>query len=667
MTKATEENKSIVETAKERFKAAKEAYEPLRSQFIEDMKFLLGDSDNGWQWPEDTATQRANAGKVVLTVNIAAQHSGQVTNQIRQNRPNVKVHPVDDGADKDTAEMLAGLVRNIQNYSNADDAHDLASEYAVPAGEGYWRILTEYESDRSMNQVPVIKPVIRPDLVFVDPSATELDKSDARWFFVFEDMPKIEAKEEFGLKDEIESWESEPDGWVTEKMVRVAEYFYREDVEGKLYQLEDGSVVDELPEGRTVLKERSVSTASWKWCKLVGNHDEPVDTRDWPGAYMPLVCVVGKELYAGDKLVRKGIVRDLKDQNRMVNYAFSETVQTIALQNKTPYISPIEAVDGLEEFWNHANIDSLSYLPYNAFDDNGNPIPPPQRQAPPVMPVAQVNLLQMSVEQLRAASGQNNTNFGIKSEASSGIGIQRLKQQGEVATFHFPDNLTRALRYEVKVLIDLIQKLYDVPRVVRVLGLDGKEELAKLDPTQQQAFIQQQGADIERIFNPTLGRYDVVIDTGPSFQTLRQEGAAQLNEIAARNPALMEVAGDIVFKAQDFPFADELAERMEKVLPPNLKGEGEQQQLPPQVQQQMQQMQQQMEQMQQYIGQLEQEEQQKIQENMAKQYEIDQKIKLQHYEIDQKMEVERYKAETERIKALAPPPMAPMTPEADLR
>jgi hypothetical protein len=268
----------------------------------------------------------------------------------------------------------------------------------------------------------------------------------------------------------------------------------------------------------------------------------------------------------------------------MVNYAYSETVQSLALQNKVPYLIADEAIGNNKDIWSSANIENYAYLPWQAYTDDGKPNPKPERQSGATMATAQVQLLQLSTEQMRAASGQQNANFGIRSEASSGVGIQRLKAQGEIATFHFPDNLARALRYEDVVLIDLIQKTYDVPKVIRIIGIDGQMDQAQVNPDMEQAFaeVQQAQSDVSKIFNPSIGKYDVVIDTGPSYQTMRQEGADRLVEMTTRNPQIMQVAVDIVMRAQDFPMSEELARRLEKTIPPNLM-EDDDQQVPPQV------------------------------------------------------------------------------------
>jgi hypothetical protein len=580
----------IVTEAKKRFQRAKDFYGPSRVLAVADTRFALGDSDNGWQWPDDIAQERTIARRVKLTVNTTAQHCNQVINEIRKNRPACKVSPVDGGADKKTADILAGLIRNIQASSNADDAHDIAAEHATYGGEGYWRIKTDYESETSFDQCIQVCPIPNPCRVYIDPDAKELDKSDAEWGFIFTDCSKEQFKREYPEIDPA-SWIDDRSGWINGDSFVKAEYFhctYTKDTACQ-YVGPDGSMESALKSDSAKLdklmqagfvqayddkgkpKERPTQVKQWKHCMIVGGHDKPLDETDWAGDYLPIVSVVGKEVNVNGEIVRKGLVRDLKDPARIVNYAYSETVQTLALQNKIPYIAAAEAIEGHENQWRGANMSNDAYLPYNAYDGNGQPLPAPKRQDPAVMPAAQINLLQLSLEQMRGSSGQQNANFGIKSEAASGIGIQRLKVQGEVATFHFPDNLARSLKYEAKLLIDLIPKIYTKEKVLRILGVDGTTQMATLAPDMPGAYVEvPSGEDIQRIFNPGVGRYDVAIDTGPSFQTQRQESQAVMVELARSDPSLMQKAGDIVVRSMDFQDADKLADRLAKTLPPGL-------------------------------------------------------------------------------------------------
>jgi hypothetical protein len=345
----------------------------------------------------------------------------------------------------------------------------------------------------------------------------------------------------------------------------------------------------------------------------------------------------------------------------MVNYTFSAAIESIALQNKIPYMAASAAIEGHEDKWDSANVENYSYLPWNHVDDNGNPVPQPQRQQGTQLASAQIQMLQVATEQMRGASGQHNASMGIKSEASSGIGIQRLKQQSEVSTFHFPDNFARALKYEAQILVDLITggRVMDTKRVMRVLGIDGKESQAVLDPSAQVAHQEVDGLteeDVTRIFNPTIGRYDVTIDTGPSYMTQRQETAANVTEIAARNPQVMQLAGDLVFRSLDFPLADQFAKRFEKSLPPGMKDEKGQPQIPPQVQQAIQQAQQHIQQQDQVIQQM----QGELQKNQTEQQraaleaqkaQAEAQVAQARLQIDQaKVQIDQFKAETERAK-----------------
>jgi Phage P22-like portal protein len=657
--------KSVVDIARERFQKAKAAYSTSRQEAVEDIRFVLGDGDNGWQWFDYVRNERESQRRATLTVNVTAQHCNQVINAIRQNRPQARVLPADSFADKKTAELLGGLIRNIQTASNADSAHDNAAQFSVWGGEGYWRVRTDYESPSSFNQTIKIEPILNPFLVYVDPYCRTMDKADAEWGFVFEDIPKSQAIREHP-DIQPDSWIDDPGGWVAKDTVRRAEYFYCEWVKDEALLLIDGSSVlkseaDKMPGYEAfVVKRRPTEVRKWKWCKLVGGETEPVDSRDWPGSYLPIVQVIGVEVNVNGEIVRKGLVRDLKDPARMLNYAYSAAIETIALQNKVPYMIAAEAVQGHETDWGTANTENLAYLTWNARDDEGNELPKPERQQPSVMPTAQVQMLQLSTEQMRAASGQQSANFGIRSEAQSGIGIQRLKQQGEVATFHFPDNLARALRYEAMLLLDLIPKVYDTKRVVRILGLDGRAEQATLDPAAQASYAEEYAGiekDVSRIFNPQMGSYDVVIDTGPSYATQRQEAFTALTDLAGRRPELMQVAGDIIMRAADFPMAEQLAERLEKTLPPNLLDQKGQKPVPPEAQAQINQLTQQAQQMSQMLddaqAELQKGDAMKGEAAMQK-MQADAQLKSRELDLrEQELMIEDYRAQTERATAQA--------------
>lgn len=643
----------LIQEAKKRFQRCEDHESDTRPLWKEDLRFANADPDNGFQWPTDLRKSREGDKRPCLTINKVKQHNRQITNEARQNKPSIRVQPVDSGADKKTAEILNGIIRHIESNSSADTAYDTAAEFAVDAGIGYWRVVTDYAADDSFDQEIFIKRVKNPLNVYLDPDIQEADGSDARFGFVFEDMPKEEFAANYPNADPV-SWDNSTDAWQTKETIRVAEYFKVEEVKDTLVADADGNtkLLSELePEIAEVVNEqlkakairsRPVTKRQVMWYLLAG--DQCIEKKEWPGKYIPIVRVVGEEVEIDGKVDRKGHTRQMKDAQRMYNYNSTASVEYGALQTKVPWVAPAEATEGYEEYWDNANTHNFSRLPYNAFTEDGTAIPAPQRPLPPAPAMLYIEGMRIASEELKMSSGQYDASMGAKSNETSGRAIMARQREGDVATFHFVDNVARAIKYTGKILIDLIPKIYDTERVVRILGEDGKEDKATIKPDMAQAYAKQQkpNGEIEEIYNPTIGRYDVTVAVGPSYSTRRQEAFYALTDMASRDPSLMQKAGDIVMKAADFPMADQLADRLKKTLPPGLADEegGEAPEVAA-LKQQLQQAQAQM----QALG--------AEHQQMA----ADKDIELQ------KLTIERYKAETDRLKLIYPTMPAPLAQE----
>jgi hypothetical protein len=332
------------------------------------------------------------------------------------------------------------------------------------------------------------------------------------------------------------------------------------------------------------VQKRPVSQPQITWYLIAG--DTIIDEKPWAGRYIPIVRVIGEEIVIDGKVERKGHTRSMKDAQRMYNYMSSAQVEYIALQTKTPFVGPIEAFEGFESEWANANKDNLPYLPYNGLKEDGSPIDRPTREQPPVGASAYLQGMQTAQQELMMASGQYQEQFGQQSNAQAGVAIQARQRQGDRATYHFIDNVARAIRYTGRVLIDLIPKIYDTQRVIRIIGEDGTETFAKFDPDQAHPVGTPDGQpappeserdhlkDVQLIYNPGIGRYDVTVEVGPNYETRRQEAFNALTQIMSQDQELMKVAGDLLFKAADFPMADEVAERLHRTISPAILGEG---------------------------------------------------------------------------------------------
>jgi len=596
----------IIQEAKKDFERCEEWEATFQKRFIEDIKFANADSDNMWQWGDTASQVRIDLQKPCLTINKTRQHNLQISNDAKQNKPGVNIRPVGGDATYDAAQVFEGIVRHIEYQSNAEQAYDRASVFQVQGGIGYWRVVTDYVSDESFDQEIYIRPIKDMLSVYIDPDINETDGSDARFGFIFEDVPRKTFEADYPDYADIGNATvgNASDAWMTKDHVRVAEYYQRTQKKDTLV-----SFVVPMPyqeAGQQIIVRKSKMTADQKaifelvkddkenthtrhivaneimWYKIAGN--QIIDRRPWLGKYIPIVRVIGEETIIEGKMDRKGHTRAMKDPQRMFNYWSSEATAQVAFQTQSPYIAPAAAIEGRETEWGSANVKTASVLTYNSLDEDGKPIAPPTRVQPPVMATAYVQGMQLCENQLMMASGQYQSQFGQNENATSGKAINERQRQGDNATYHFIDGLAVGIRYTGKIFIDLIPKVYDTDRVIRILAKDGTESQIQIKPDAATAYQQAPAPDdggqdkakqtVAAIFNPTVGQYEVESDIGPGYATRRQEGFNAMTQIAAQNPEFMKVGGDLLWKSADFPLADELAERWARTIPPAIMGTG---------------------------------------------------------------------------------------------
>ena len=649
---------NILATARSRLDMAIGALSESREDEIDDLKFYAGSPDNHWQWPADVlATRGAVQGQTInarpcLTINKLPQHVRQVTNDQRQNRPSGKVIPADDKADIAVAEIFNGMVRHIEYISDADVAYDTACENQVSYGEGYIRILTEYCDDNTFDQDIKIGRVRNSFSVYMDPTIQDPCGSDAKWCFITEDITKADYERMYPNSAPITTLQSLGVGdqnlsqWLNEDTIRIADYYYV-DYDRATLNLYPGNITAfaGTPEDKMLkaqfgkpLKTRESDRRKIKYCKINGY--EILEEREWAGKYIPVVRIVGNEFEVDGRLYVSGIVRNAKDAQRMYNYWVSQEAEMLALAPKAPFIGYGGQFEGYETQWKTANTTNWPYLEVNpdVTDGSGSILPLPQRAQPPM---ASSGLLQAKAgasEDIKSSTGQYNASLGMSSNERSGKAILARQREGDVGTYHYGDNLARGVRHITRQLVDLIPKIYDTQRVARIIGEDGETDMVKIDPMQAEPvkkIVNQEGIVIDKIYNPSVGKYDVVVTTGPGYATKRQEALEAMAQLLQGNPQLWQVAGDLFVKNMDWPGAQEMAKRFAKTIDPKLMQDGDK---PPELQQAEQQIQamgQEMEQMFQMI------------QNVGKSIEMqDQQRK------DFEAEVKMYEAETKRIAAV---------------
>ena len=594
--------------------AMRHAHEAWRAEQInisegrEDQRFAFGD-----QWPAADKQERDRERRPSIVVNRLPQFKRQVTGDIRKDTPGSKVLPSKDGTKK-KAEIFTGMIRNIEQQSNAKAAYIQAVDNAIDVGMGVWRIDKEYENDNAFEQVIRIKRIMDPFGALCDPVAMEPVKSDARYWFIFDDMAEEEFKRQFPGKA-TDNFPSPPEGgmiWRMDKTIRVAEYWYKQEVVRTLELLEDGTTrysdeddavetadqKEEEGEGDTpkeeaveaaddrggagpagakavagpkVVQTRTVKTWKVMQC-LMSGRDILEKPQEWDGRYIPIVPVIGEEARIDGRTLRKGMVRDAKGPQQVYNYMRTASAEYVGKQPSAPFVGTVKQFQGYEHVWQEAGSANHSYLPYNVDPQAPGP---PQRSAPPSGATGLDQQAVIAASDMEAVIGIYRSNLGAPSNETSGRAILARQREGDTGSFFYVDNLRSSLAYSAKILIDLIPKVYDTARTVRTLAEDGSTFgmvpiNQHLDPKMVPPGVEpeQLSKEVRETLNDlSIGEYDVIVSSGRGYASQRQEASEAMTNFIQAYPAAAPVIGDMIAKAQDWPDAEEVAERLKAINP----------------------------------------------------------------------------------------------------
>ncbi len=593
--------------AVEFMRAVQDAESANRTEALQDLRFRWGD-----QWPQ-YAIQARGQERPQLTINETDSYIRKVTNSQRQQRPRVKVHPVDSIADPQIARVITGLTRHIEVNSDADNAYDTAFNFAATMGWGYWRVRTDYCREDSFNQDIFIDTIENPFTVYFDHFSKLPDGSDAEKVLITDLMRKTAFEKEFPGAQTSGEFPAGSSGdmtnWVTNDEIRIAEYIYIDRKKAKLVMLSDGTVVwaDQLPSadimagaGITVKGDRESFKRVVRWCKLTAF--ETLEEKVLPGRYIPVVPVYGDQMVIDGKRERKGLVRDAKDPARMNNFWYTSTTESIALAPKAKWLVPEGATEGHENEWNRANVSALPVLTWKTKDEQGRDLPPPIRQQPEPPPQGAIIAMQMSSNALQRVLGIYEPAVRQGAQHKSDDVITTERGESDIANYHLYDNLTRSIKHTGRIILDLIPKIYDVQRVTRIIGEDERPKMVTLNEKQMDPTTQ---AIVKVMNDVTVGEYDVVMDTGPGYETKRQEGTRAALELMGTplGEKVAATADDLIVRNMDFPGADAIADRLAAANP--LASIDENIDVPPQVQMVVQGLKGQLQQAQQIIQQLE--------------------------------------------------------------
>ena len=628
--------RDFLDEAMKRLKKGFEADSHNRRESLEDIDFL-----NGEQWDAAEKKRRKTAGRPALVINHLNKYVDQIVGDMRQNRARVKVRPVDSKSDINLAKIRGGLIANIEYQSSAESIYDEAGTSMVECGYGAWRVLTRYTEENPFLQEAYLEIIPNPFVVVMDPDAKDFMYADANWGFILDRMPEDEFRKEYpGADVPPESLGSDEglgyEHWYSDKNVTIAEYFVREKKKTPMCQMQDGQVLTEedaadlkqdwlnrfgpilavnpeaeVPPEPVIVNTRDAEVYKIRHYKITASEilsENDIDGEVFPGKYIPIILVRGKKRNKEGKTFIRGLVREAKDPQRIINYWESAGAEVVALAPKAPWIGTPKQFEGFENDYASANIENYPFLKYNPDPDAQNT--PPRRVGMGEVPVAIFTQIQRANENLKSVIGMFNRDVGDTGPEVTGRAILAAQKPGETATYAYPDNLSKAIAHSGKIINEIIPEIYDTERDIRVRQFDDSETFVPINTTAKSALSlieanpeRYQGMDVTALrkalkkggdatFNDmTAGKYDVVITVGPSYSTQRQEAAQNLLTLVNAAPRIMEVAGDLVVSNLDFKDADELSSRLRKTLPPGLakprEGDEPEKPLPPTPQQQL--------------------------------------------------------------------------------
>lgn len=561
------------EEALERYERGYQRDRLNQERAYEDLRFFAEEG----QWETKVRTEREAEGRPILTINQCGQFVRQVSGDIRQMRPAIKCVPVDTAGDKQIAEkILPGMIRYIEQRSDAQGAYFAAVDQQATAGIGHWRVTTEYAGSSTFNQEIGIGTIEDGVGVIWDPDSVRPDHSDADWCFVPIDMSRATFKDKYPDKnaDALPTVPAFFQSWYTDDHVRVAEYWRKVPCKRALALTATGAVIDltdmDKKDRAAILAQDPPPRVEKRdsYCVqrgLISASDmiEPMD--DWPGMHIPIVPLQGEEIKIGREIIRCGIIRRLKDVQRLYNYAISADAEAVALQPKAPYKGTRKNFEKYQDQWETANSKNWPYLEYEPDSANGGKAP--EREAPPVRSTGIADLLNIATQDFSRVSGIYPAALGAQSNETSGKAIMARQREGDTGTYVYVANFARAIRRTGQIIVDLIPHIYDTEREIRIVGEDGKVDVLA---------INQPGVNLKTglpamLHDLTVGAYEVAIEMGPSFATKREEARDGMQTfMQTLGPQSAPLFIDLLAKMQDWPLSDQIAKRAKLMLPPQI-------------------------------------------------------------------------------------------------
>lgn len=638
----------FISTALRRWRHSEEADRENRLRQLEDVIFY---ADGKNHWPAHIRAMRVKDERPMVSIDRLTEPVKQAVNEAALSKPQIRIVPVDGGADPETAKIAQGIVRHIEVQSCADVAYATAIERAAIQGRGYIRVgRTWINPQLGLEQELVIDRVRNPFSIYGDPMSQQLDGRDWRWGFVVEDLDREEyqiayPKSQMASLSAMSSIGDNNPNWLTRDTIRVAEYYYFKvtaedyvvvanpeggrplympEAEHTKARLPKESIIRRAPVVRSQLHRALINATE----VLEGNADLTEGSVE-PGRYIPIVPVVADERVMDNKgrVEQYGLVRPAMEAQRVYDYAVSNMVETSMLAPKNAYVGPVGSFETDKTKWTTSHRRTYAFIEYDPIEDAAGRVMPGPTRPTNEAPIAQtIQMVVQADSDLKSTTRRHEASLGQIGPQESGAALRNRQQQDSLSNSHLTTNLYSSLRQVGKIILGQIPDVYDSDRIMRIVGEDDETSSVRVMPgfaglgdDDKQSVRRDLPTGVNGVFDlGTAARYDVVVKGGPGYATRRAEAASEITEIIKANPATWPIIGHILVKYMDWPGAQDLSDTLKTAairagaIPPD---EIDAMKLPPEVVAKLQQQADQIKQITQQVQQLTQE----VQTDQAKQ------------------------------------------------
>lgn len=568
----------------------------------DDDRFVGGD-----QWPEELKEKRKAAGRPILTYNLIPAFNRQITNRVRQGRPQVRAVAVERNKSKKTqqianmagtsdfslADVLSGIIKNIEHISRADQAYDTAVKHAVDHGFGYFYLMPEWSHTDPFVQTLSINRVKNSYSITLDPEAQEADYRDSQDAFMVSLVKRKTFEKKWPKSAALDFGGVDDTGWITDDEIRVAQYFYIEHRDDEVVRLSNGrtmfwsdiaDVMDDIEKssGIHIVRDEAYKSKTnkkgemrkkvkrpvcrWVKCSSKDVLEGPIDL---PFSAVPIFIVTGEEMVVDGKVHYESAFRHAKDAQRSYNYWRTAAAETVALAPKAPYVLTPAQIKGHERMWETANEENHPYLLYNAKEGQSSP----QRNYPTQVAAAELSQATQDGVDMQTIIGLHDASLGRNGNEKSGKAINARQAQGNTSTFQFPDNLNRALGQMGRLIVEAVPRLFDSERVERIRLPDDSEDFVALNTS----IRDDETGKVVLVHDIAVGMYDVIMDTNASdYATQMQEAAdLQMELLKVLGPQKADAIVHLIVKNLAVPGSEEVYRLLRKMLPDNLKTDEE--------------------------------------------------------------------------------------------